>query len=168
MPRYLSLRSSAHLLDKLNNAGNELVVFDINRNENIIPFVNNDPYEGLKNLFSRADMRFRLYTIDQCCSDSFSRPRDQQRKGITQLTNRQLELAWPGNIYSLSHVALPFSVTDSLYGAKPENKAGLHIGRMSPRGERNVLSVPASDSLRLRYNPFYLYLQQRIVSFLAE
>ena len=47
-------------------------------------------------------------------------------------------------------------------------KQGLHIGMMSPRGERNVLSVPASDSLRLRYNPFYLYLQQRIVNFLSE
>ena len=80
---------------------------------------------------------------------------------------RPLGLAWPGNVYSLSHFALPFAETDSLYGSHPENEDGLHIGSLSPRGEKNVLSIPASDSLRLRYNPFYSYLQQRIVSFLS-
>lgn len=156
----------SHLLDKLNNAGNELVLFDINRNKNIIPFVNNDPYEGLKELFSRTDMKFRLTLLTNVAADNLA-VHEINRERDNTINNRQLELAWPGNIYSLSHVALPFSETDSLYGANPENKAGLHIGMMSPRGERNVLSVPASDSLRLRYNPFYLYLQQRIVNFLS-
>lgn len=155
-----------HLLDKLGNNGNELVVFDINRNKNIIPFVNNDPKDGLKSIFSRQDMNFRLSLLTNVSDDSFTVFEASKERDNT-ITKRQLDLVWPSNVYSLSHVALPFSVTDSLYGAKPENEAGLHIGRMSPRGERNVLSVPASDSLRLRYNPFYHYLQQRIVSFLA-
>lgn len=156
-----------HLLDKLSNNGNELVVFDINRNKHIIPFVNNDPEEGLINVFRREDMNFKLSLLTNESADSFTVVEINKERDNT-VTKRQLDLLWPDNIYSLSHVALPFSETNSLYGSKPENETGLHIGRMSPRGERNVLSVPASDSLRLRYNPFYRYLQQRIVSFLAE
>lgn len=155
-----------YLLDKLNNENNELVVFDINRYKYIIPFVSNDPDEGLKKLFSRENLNFRLSLLTNESENSYKVLEANKERDNT-LSKKQLDLVWPENIYSLSHVALPFSVTDSLYGAEPENEAGLHIGRMSPRGERNVLSVPASDSLRLRYNPFYLYLQQRIVSFLA-
>lgn len=156
-----------HLLDKLINNNNELVVFDINRNKNIIPFVSNDPDEGLKSVFARENLSFRLSVLTNESEDSYKILEANKERDKT-LSKNQLDLAWPENIYSLSHVALPFSVTDSLYGAKPEKEAGLHIGKMSPRGERNVLSVPASDSLRLRYNPFYLYMQQRIVNFLAE
>jgi len=156
-----------HLLDKLSNNGNELVVFDINRNKHIIPFVNNDPEEGLISVFRREDMNFKLSLLTNESTDSFTVVEINKERDNT-VTKRQLDLLWPDNIYSLSHVALPFSETNSLYGSKPEYETGLHIGRMSPRGERNVLSVPASDSLRLRYNPFYRYLQQRIVSFLAE
>jgi hypothetical protein len=156
-----------HLLDKLSNNGNQLVVFDINRNKHIIPFVNNDPEEGLISVFRREGMNFKLSLLTNESVDSFTVVEINKERDNT-VTKRQLDLRWPDNIYSLSHVALPFSETNSLYGSKPENETGLHIGRMSPRGERNVLSVPASDSLRLRYNPFYRYLQQRVVSFLAE
>jgi len=156
-----------HLLDKLSNNGNQLVVFDINRNKHIIPFVNNDPEEGLISVFRREGMNFKLSLLTNESVDSFTVVEINKERDNT-VTKRQLDLLWPDNIYSLSHVALPFSETNSLYGSKPENETGLHIGRMSPRGERNVLSVPASDSLRLRYNPFYRYLQQRVVSFLAE
>ena len=156
-----------HLLDELSNNGNELVVFDINRNKHIIPFVNNDPEEGLISVFRREDINFKLSLLTNESADSFTVVEINKDRDNT-VTKRQLDLVWPDNIYSLSHVALPFSETNSLYGSKPENETGLHIGRMSPRGERNVLSVPASDSLRLRYNPFYRYLQQRVVNFLAE
>ena len=156
-----------HLLDELSNNGNELVVFDINRNKHIIPFVNNDPEEGLISVFRREDINFKLSLLTNESVDSFTVVEINKDIDNT-VTKRQLDLVWPDNIYSLSHVALPFSETNSLYGSKPENETGLHIGRMSPRGERNVLSVPASDSLRLRYNPFYRYLQQRVVNFLAE
>ena len=156
-----------HLLDELSNNGNELVVFDINRNKHIIPFVNNDPEEGLISVFRREDINFKLSLLTNESADSFTVVEINKDIDNT-VTKRQLDLVWPDNIYSLSHVALPFSETNSLYGSKPENETGLHIGRMSPRGERNVLSVPASDSLRLRYNPFYRYLQQRVVNFLAE
>lgn len=156
-----------HLLDKLNNENNELVIFDINRNKNIIPFLSNDPGDALKSVFSRENQTFRLSVLSNESENSYAILEANKERDNT-VSTKQLELEWPEHIYSLSHVALPFSETDSLYGSKPENEAGLHIGRMSPRGEKNVLSVPASDSLRLRYNPFYRYLQQRIVSFLAE
>ena len=155
----------SNLLDKLEN-NNELVLFDLNRDKYISPFVQNDPDEGLKILFNRSDMKFRLSLITNQSSDSADM-QEKNKEMDNTINHRPLGLAWPGNVYSLSHVALPFAETDSLYGSHPENEDGLHIGSLSPRGEKNVLSIPASDSLRLRYNPFYSYLQQRIVSFLS-
>jgi hypothetical protein len=35
------------------------------------------------------------------------------------------------------------------------------------RGERKVLQVSAADMLRLRYNPFYSYQEQRMLAFVG-
>jgi hypothetical protein len=36
------------------------------------------------------------------------------------------------------------------------------------RGERDVLQVRAADMLRLRWNPFYPYVEQRLLAFLGQ
>lgn len=155
------------LLDKLNNDKNELVVFDINRNKDVMPFVKNDPGDVLKSVFNTEDLNFRLSILSNTSIDSVTvQIVNKERDNTINIT--PLGLSWPDTIYSLSHVALPFAVTDPLYGELPENADGLHIGMMSPRGERGVLSVSASDLARLRYNPFYSYLQQRVISFLSQ
>ncbi len=77
-------------------------------------------------------------------------------------------MTWPSHVYSLSHVALPFPPTDSLYGSNPEEKEGLHIGQLETKGEKGILNINASDMLRLRYNPFYSKMQQQIIDFLTD
>ena len=78
-----------------------------------------------------------------------------------------LGLRWPEDVYSLTHVALPFPPGDPLYGGSPvQPSPGIELGRMALRGERNVLHVSAAEMLRLRWNPFYPYLEQRIVEFI--
>jgi len=42
------------------------------------------------------------------------------------------------------------------------------LGSLQPRGERSLLQVPVSQLMRLRYNPFYPYLQQRVLAFVAQ
>ena len=66
---------------------------------------------------------------------------------------RELKLSWPEEIYSLSHVALPFPPHDPVYGYADRDRDGrpwVTLGNLAVRGERNVLQVPAGELLRLR------------------
>ena len=78
-------------------------------------------------------------------------------------TARPLSLAYPSDVYSLSHVALPFPTSDGLYGSNPDvvEDFGIRLGNVTPRGERNVL-VASTDSLVRLTLPFFHYLAQRI------
>ena len=84
--------------------------------------------------------------------------------GQSSPTKSELGLSWPRGIYSLSHVALPFPGNDPLYGGdQPLESPGIQFGRPSLQGEKGVIHIPAADLLRMRWNPFYSYLEQRIV-----
>lgn len=75
-------------------------------------------------------------------------------------------MAWPPGVYSLTHVAVPFSPDDPVYGANENVDSvyhGLPLGRLQPRGESQLLTAPLSQLMRLRYNPFFGYIEQRIV-----
>jgi hypothetical protein len=39
---------------------------------------------------------------------------------------------------------------------------------MQPRGETHYLTVPLSQFMRLRHNPFFAYVEQRIVAEIDE
>ena len=79
----------------------------------------------------------------------------------------ELDMVWPPGVFSLSHVALPFPADDPLYGATPPAADDeLFLGNMAIKGERGVLRIPTTFLLRLRYNPFYPYLEQRATSWI--
>jgi hypothetical protein len=76
---------------------------------------------------------------------------------------RPLQVEYPGSFFSLSHVALPFPCSDSLYGTEPEAQDfGVHLGIQSPRGERGTLLRGADTLVRASCNPFYGYLAARV------
>ena len=78
-----------------------------------------------------------------------------------------LGISWPEDVYSLSHVALPFSGHDPINGGLGSAKSpGIHLGDLALRGERGLLRISSSDMLRLRWNPFYPYLEWRVFGFL--
>ena len=67
----------------------------------------------------------------------------------------------------MSHVALPFSPDDPLYGQRPPgNKDVLFLGQMAIQGERGLLQFPSDWLMRLRHNPFYEYLEARAIEWL--
>ena len=73
-----------------------------------------------------------------------------------------LGLSWPTGVISLSHVALPFPPDDPIYGQRPpDNDDLLFLGQMGLQGERGLLTISADWQFRLRYNPFYDYIEQR-------
>ena len=67
---------------------------------------------------------------------------------------------------SLSHVALPFPLSDGLYGLRPDpapdEDFGMRLGAVAPRGERGVLVLDPDSLVRMSSNPFYPYLMGRI------
>ena len=77
---------------------------------------------------------------------------------------RDLGLTYPPDVYSLSHVALPFPVSDGLYGLKPDptDNFGISLGALTPRGERGALIVNLDTLLRVSSNPFFPYLLDRV------
>jgi hypothetical protein len=75
-----------------------------------------------------------------------------------------LGFIYPRDVYSLSHVALPFPETDSLYGVRParEGEFGVSLGATAIRGETGVLVMALDSLVRISWNPFYEHMAGRI------
>jgi len=56
-------------------------------------------------------------------------------------------------------------VTDPLYGSQPDKTEnfGINLGSLTPRGERGVLVVPLDALVRISSNPFYPYVERRVI-----
>jgi hypothetical protein len=64
-------------------------------------------------------------------------------------------------------VALPFPPEDPLYGQGPPGKEDfIFLGQMAIQGERGLLKIPYNFLVRLRYNPFYAFLETRVLEWL--
>jgi hypothetical protein len=70
-------------------------------------------------------------------------------------------------MFSLAHIALPFTVDDDVYGRNPlpSSVNVVRLGTLSPRGERAVLTVPLDTLMRVSSNPFFPYLAARLTAF---
>ena len=80
---------------------------------------------------------------------------------------RKLGLSWPAGVISLSHVALPISPDDPLYGQRPpDHEEFIFLGKMAIQGERGLLQIPSDWIFRLRYNPFYDYLESHMLDWI--
>jgi hypothetical protein len=77
-----------------------------------------------------------------------------------------LSINYPDNIFSLSHIALPFPPNDPVYGTEPDmsENFGVRLGTAAPRGERGALILNLDAVLRISSNPFYPYVRKRIES----
>ena len=156
------------LFEKLPAGGHELVLFDINRINEAAKFFDNDPKPYLDRMFNNAELSYTLTLITN--KDEASRQIHGLRKeaGKKYINTIELEAGWPMAMHSLSHIALPFPKTDLLYGEyNSEENPGLHLGSIAIRGERGVLQIPASAMLRLRWNPFYSYFEDRTIHFVG-
>jgi len=156
------------LFEHLPASGHELVLFDINRNSEIERLLVKDPGLTLQSMLKDSELAFIITLITNADEDS-SRVVSLQSRPEGGIPERiQLDLAWPKSIYSLSHVALPFPANDPLYGVEEvEQSPGIRLGSLAPRGEKGVLQLPAADMLRQRWNPFYSYIEQRVLEFIG-
>ncbi len=153
---------------RLPEGGHELVLFDLNRWAAAENLLASDPKGPIKADLADAVLPFDLSFITNESEKSDRVVLRHKRAGRTGIEEEPLGLEWPRRFFSLSHIALPFPETDPLYGgpAAPASP-GIQLGRAELRGERGVLLVSATDMLRLRWNPFYAFVEERVVGALG-
>jgi alpha-beta hydrolase superfamily lysophospholipase len=144
--------------------GSELVLFDLNRNSKFGPLLRERSETVVTTLLPDAPRRFTATVVTNADADSERMVAHVTRAGATAEDVRPLGLAYPPDVFSLSHIALPFPVGDALYGLQPDgtDDFGVNLGALAVRGERGTLLVSFDLLGRVSSNPFYPYLEQRI------
>lgn len=144
--------------------GSEVVLFDLNRAADLTPFISEASEVALPNLLPPGPRTYRTTVITNATPQTENMVERSTAAGKTDEQTRALNLSYPKDVYSLSHVALPFPSTDGLYGSEPDPKEdfGIRLGRKSMRGEVGALVVSLDSLLRMTSNPFYPYMHDRI------
>lgn len=144
--------------------GSELVLFDINRNMKFGPLFRAASVEKLSVIAPSQIRRFRLSIVENAGEGTDDAQERVIEAGESAARIRPLGLVYPRGVYSLSHVALPFPLTDSLYGLEPDGAEdyGVHLGALPLRGERGALVVPLEALVRMSSNPFFSFLLDRV------
>ncbi len=158
------------LYDRLDSPGHELVLFDLNRDSETIEFVKPSQVNYLQTAGDRENLPYRLTLVTNRDADSQDVVARTRCAPKACWSSEDLNLTWPQNVYSLSHVAIPFAPTDPMYGSDAATAyvENMMLGALQPRGERQVLLVPVEQLTRLRYNPFFSYLEQRLIDFCTD
>jgi alpha-beta hydrolase superfamily lysophospholipase len=157
----------SNLFNRLPAGGHELILFDINVQARIEPLLHWSPDDMLDAVHGISDPTFELSLVTNEGTGGPEVIEKQRSFDKDSVVETALGLRWPDGIYSLSHVALPFAPGDPLYGGEPsEPSPGVTLGDIALRGENGVLKVSPAAMLRLRWNPFYPYLEQRTLEFL--
>jgi len=152
------------LFSQLPANGSELVLFDLNRFANFGPLLRNDRETLLDRILVPPPRRFATTIITNASSSSREVVERRVDAGTTTERVRPLGLAYPPEVFSLSHIALPFPIEDGLYGLRPDPRDdfGINLGALATRGERGTLVVSLDELNRISSNPFFPYVLQRI------
>jgi alpha-beta hydrolase superfamily lysophospholipase len=144
--------------------GSELVLFDVNRAALLSPLLRTAADTVLPRILPEPPRKFRTTVITNAGSGNREVVELRTDAGQVTESSRPLGLSYPVDVFSLSHVALPFPPWDALYGQQPDGTEdyGINLGAMAGRGERGALIVSLDALPRVSSNPFYTYLQERI------
>ena len=156
------------LLEHLAPGHHELVLFDVNRLAGAQALLVRDPGPLTARLLAMPARTFALTVITNASVETDQMQELRAESGSSSQASRPLELTWPRDIFSLSHVALPFPPDDPLYGYLSERDVHhVHLGRVQMHGENGVLAIPDWVLTRQRSNPFHSYMIERIDGFLG-
>ena len=124
----------------------------------------------VERLASGGARQYRRTLVTNVSRDTLEVKAVSAEAGGTARTEELLGMSWPRDVFSLSHIALPFRSDDPVYGIEPP--AGptplVALGLLSPRGEKAVLTVPMDALMRISWNPFYPYMARRIGEFVER
>ena len=152
------------LYNQLPANGSELVLFDVNQSLQLSPLMRSSAQHASEHLLPAPPRRYTTTLITSTSPTNNAAVARRTLAGSNSTEIQPLGVDYPADIYSLSHVALPFPFSDSLYGRYPDqpNEYGVSFGRLTPRGERSVLIVSLDMLMRISSNPFWPWMQQRV------
>jgi alpha-beta hydrolase superfamily lysophospholipase len=161
------------LFAKLAPEGHALVLFDINRDPELEPLLGPSVKTVVRDLLTGPPLSFDLTVVGNA-GTAAEGERDaalvarHRAAESAMLDTRPIGMTWPRDIYSLAHISLPFRADDPVYGATPPTHWDfMFLGKIQLFGERGVLAVANGDFARLRYNPFFPYIESRLGEFLT-
>ena len=152
------------LYDQLPPSKSELVLFDLNRATKLGPLFRRGVAWAMAGTLPGEARNYRLTFITNANASSSDMIERVTERNSTEVADRPIGIRYPRDVYSLSHVALPFPTTDTLYGMHPDNieEFGISLGAMSMRGEVGAFVIGMDTLTRLTSNPFYAYMLKRI------
>lgn len=179
-PRVLAFQSCAdatvlapalvsRLFDRLPDAGHELVIFDVNRNEVIEHLLAKNPEKDIRLILDDRKRLFSVSLITNLESDAGIAPEvivKYHAAGSSEVVVEQTGFRWPNDVYSLSHVALPFPESDPFYGSGGGGKRPT-LGNLALRGEKGTLYISSKEMLRQKWNPFFPWMEGKSLEFLG-
>ncbi|MFD4838669.1 alpha/beta hydrolase [Achromobacter sp. NPDC058515] len=144
--------------------GSELVLFDLNRATKLGPLFRQGAAWSLAGTLPGDKRNYRLSIVTNASPTSSQMVERVIEAGSLGAVERAIGIDYPREVYSLSHVALPFPTNDALYGMHPDNieEFGISLGAMSMRGEVGAFVIGMDTLTRLTSNPFYSFLVKRI------
>ena len=150
--------------------GSELVLYDLNRSEVVRSFLKRSYDKEVAALFADGTRPYRLTLVTNARPDTDDVVAKTAAPRSTAVEETPLGLAWPDQLFSLSHLAVPFAPSDPLFGIEPDMSVvyGWRLGQLAPRGEKGVLQVPIDQFMRLNCNPFFSYQAERIRQFIQK
>jgi alpha-beta hydrolase superfamily lysophospholipase len=143
--------------------GSELVLFDLNRNTRLGVLLRTTFAQPIDRIVPPPPRKWRLTIITNTPSDPMGSAHITEPGELAEHV-RSLGITYPRDVFSLSHVALPFPSTDGLYGSSPDpnENYGVNLGAVAARGEVGVLIVSLDMLTRITWNPFFPYMLSRI------
>jgi len=149
---------------RLEDNGSELVLFDINRATAFGELLRPSADTALTRLLPPAPRAFRTAVVTNRAPDTTQM---EVRVTLAHATDEQVtpvSALYPADVYSLSHIALPFPLSDGLYGLEPDpaENFGVRLGNIAARGEFGALIVNPDMLVRMSSNPYFPYLLERI------
>ena len=154
----------SRLYARLPANGSEIVLFDLNRSMRFGPLFAAGADAALERILPPAPRHFAVTVVANASAGTADAAIRRVPAGTGEEHIAALGLAWPRDIFSLSHVALPFPPEDGLYGNAPDpaDDFGVRLGAIAVRGERGVLAVGLDFFSRVTWNPFFPYMLDRV------
>jgi alpha-beta hydrolase superfamily lysophospholipase len=161
------------LFARLDGRQHRLVLFDVNRYRGFDAV----QQPGTRRLIETAigqsasgKRRHRLTVVTNAETDTRDVEVLDFEPGAAQPVRTPSGLAWPEDLVSLGHVALPFPPDDPVYGFRSgSGRDGLpSIGSWIMRGEEGAIVLPLGSLTRLRSNPFWPLVERQLQQVVAD
>jgi len=145
--------------------GSELVLFDVNRSVKLGQLLRRSSETALARTLPDLPQAYRITIVGNDSANPMATIARTVGAGQTTELVKYLGIHYPPEIFSMSHVSIPFPLEDPLYGLYPDTTYedfGIQLGTLAPRGERGALVVSMNFLSRVASNPFFPFILDRI------